>query len=151
MELHPDLEPVAWLLGRWDGEGHGEYPTIEPFAYRETATWRHGGKPLLAYSQATWATDDGRPLHGESGFLRAAGGRAELVLAHGNGFVEIAIGELAHPLVLTSVTLTPTPSAKDVTAIDRRWWLEDGVLHYELGMAAVGRPRALHLEARLRQ
>ena len=151
MDLHPDLAPIAWLLGRWVGEGTGLYPTISDFSYREESVWTHAGKPFLAYSQATWASDDGRPLHGERGYLRVAGGQFELVLAHSNGVVEVSVGAMADALVLTSVAVTGAPAAKEVTRLDRRIWAADGGLRYELGMGAVGQPLSAHLRAALRR
>lgn len=40
-KLHGDLQPLAFLLGTWRGEGKGEYPTIVPFAYGEEVRFWH--------------------------------------------------------------------------------------------------------------
>jgi hypothetical protein len=153
MEMHPDAEALAFLLGVWAGEGRGEYPTITPFAYREEVQFTHIGKPFLVYSQRTWALDDGRPLHAETGYLRAVGGtQVELVLAHPNGITEIATGAVTGTtLDLRATTVARTPTAKDVSALTRRFEVSDGVLRYQLAMAAMGEPLTHHLAAELKR
>jgi hypothetical protein len=151
--IHPDVEHLGFLLGTWTGEGQGEYPTIAPFGYRETVTFAHVGKPFIAYTQRTVATDDERPLHGEAGYLRSPrAGWVELVVAHPTGVVEVAEGSLhGSSLRLRSSLVAGTGSAKEVTIIERDFDFEPGLIRYSLRMAAVGQPLAHHLQARLQK
>jgi hypothetical protein len=154
-DLHPGIAHLGLLLGTWTGEGAGEYPTIESFGYREEVTFGHVGKPFLAYAQKTWALDDGRPLHAETGYLRAPSpGRAELVLAHPTGITEVLEGTLtvSGPVVAIDVDATGigrTASAKDVTALSRSFRITDDELTYTVRMGAVGQPLTHHLAATL--
>src|SRR6202042_912533 len=129
------------------GEGNGRYPTIEPFGYGEEIRLWHVGKPFLAYTQRTWALDDRRPLHAESGYWRCpVEGRVELVLAHPTGLVEVEEGSLEGTVAaLTSTTVGRTASAKEVPAVARHFAVDGDVLTYRVDMAAVGQPGQVHL------
>jgi len=153
VELHPALEPFAFLLGRWVGEGQGRYPTIDGFTYGEEARYQHSGKPVIEYAQRTWSLDSGAALHGESGFLRPAGsGLVELVLAHGFGIAEVSEGSIrGQRLELHSRSLVSTPTAKAVERLARAIEVHGSELEYRIDMAAVGQPLQRHLEARLRR
>lgn len=149
--LHPSVEPIAFLLGTWQGEGKGEYPTIKPFAYREEIRFWHVGKPFLAYSQRTWALDDGRPLHAEMGYWRPqAEGRLEIVMAHPTGIVEVEEGTVAGTRIdVASTGIALSWSAKQVSRLERSLEVRENRLHYDLRMAAVGVPLTHHLSADL--
>jgi len=153
---HPDLGPLARLIGTWSGEGEGHYPTIEPFRYRERVEFTHAGKPFLAYRQTTVDLRTTLPAHAEAGYLRAVGrGRVELVLAHPTGLVEVAEGTVEErpdglELRLRSA-VHRTPTAKEVTAVERHVRVGGEVLRYDVAMAAVGQPLQHHLAAELRR
>jgi hypothetical protein len=155
--LHPDVAALAPLLGTWVGEGEGEYPTIEPFRYREEVTFGHVGKPFLAYRQATVRLDTGVASHAEVGYLRGVGGgRVELVLAHPTGVAELAEGAaVAGPgegslaLHLHSTDVVRTATAKEVLTLERRITVAGDSLRYELTMGAVGQAHQHHLAAEL--
>ena len=154
-ELHPDIAVLAPLLGTWVGRGAGEYPTIEPFTYAEEVTFGHVGKPFLSYTQRTKALSDGRPLHGETGFLRVpSAGRVEWVLAHPTGVTELEEGLLTAragviEMELASSAIGRTASAKDISALSRSFRIEGDAMTYTVRMAAVGQPLQHHLAASL--
>lgn len=155
-DLHPGVAILAPLVGTWVGEGSGEYPTIEPFTYREELTIGHTGKPFLTYAQRT-AGPDGRPLHAETGYLRVpAPGRIELVVAQPTGITEVDEGTLSIAgavidIVVDATSIGLTASAKDVTALSRSFHLDGDDLAYTVRMAAVDQPLQHHLAAVLRR
>jgi hypothetical protein len=151
--LHADLAPLAFLLGRWAGEGEGEYPTIEPFRYGEEVTFSHVGRAFLAYVQRSWNLEDGRPLHAEMGYWRCPSPEtAEVVIAHPTGHVELTEGSITGTTVtLSSLTVAATRSAKKVDELVRHIHVAGAQMSYELQMAAVSRPLAVHLRGSLRR
>lgn len=153
--LHPDLEMLTGLLGVWHGEGSGDYPTIEPFRYAEDVTFGHVGKPFVAYRQATVNLDTGAPAHAEAGYWRAVGGRSiEMVLAHPSGLAELSTGDVEPTangvrVVLRSIQVARTATAKEVLRVERTFELDGDVLRYTVDMAAVGHEIQRHLAAEL--
>jgi nitrobindin-like protein len=152
-DLHPDLEALAPMLGAWGGRGSGKYPTIEPFDYVEEVVFSHVGKPFLVYGQKTAAAADGKPLHAETGYLRVPQpGHVELVLAHPSGITEIEVGTYTVDgatieLEMTASTIGRTPTAKEVSALGRRFRVDGDELSYSLQMGAVGQSLQHHLAA----
>ncbi len=157
LPLHLDVAVLAPLLGTWAGSGTGEYPTIEDFAYLESITFSHAGKPFIAYTQRTRHPDSGLPMHAESGYLRVPrSGTIEIVMAQPTGLAEIYEGAVVggdSPLVIDvrSTTIASTPTAKEVTMTERTISVAGDELHYTFRMAAVGQPLQHHLSATLRR
>jgi hypothetical protein len=150
--LHPDLAPIAFLLGTWNGEGEGRWPAdAEPFRYGEEMTFEHVGDPFLLYSQRSWLVADDSPLHFERGFFRPAGpGHVEIVLAHPLGIVEVAEGTLSGTVVdVASTAVTFTTTGSPVTEVRRRMEANGDVLTYRLDMAMRDVELTRHLQAEL--
>ncbi len=146
------VNPHEALLGRWTGGGSGEYPTIEPFSYNETLEITAvPDKPLARWLSTTTDAASGEPRHSEVGFIRSAGGSCELYLAHVFGITEVTVATPTEPgsFHFESISLTGSPTAKEVTAVTRRISVHRDVLEYDLSMAAVGLEMTHHLSARL--
>ena len=137
LPLHADLNELAFLLGTWRGEGEGEWPGVDAFAYGEEMRFEHVGDAFLVYAQRSWSLDDDAPIHLERGFLRPAGpGRVELILAHPIGITEVAEGTIAKGVLdVSSTRVGLTSTASLVTDLRRRLEVREGVLTYDLWMA----------------
>jgi hypothetical protein len=152
--LHPAVEPIAFLLGEWEGPGEGHYPTIEPFAFTEHLTFGHVGKPFVSYLQRTWSPD-GSPMHTETGYLRVTGpatdGHAvEMVLSMPTGVVEVLGGTVVgDDISLTSTLVGLSPTAKRVDTTERRFRIEGDLLVVDMGMDAVAAGFHHHLRSEL--
>jgi hypothetical protein len=153
MDAHPAIAPLLPFAGVWRGEGRGEYPSIEPFGYGEELRITATPKPFLVVTHRTWALDDGRPLHVESGYWRVTGAGLEAVLAHPFGATEVLLGEIVGTGAVTwrSETVTTTPTAKRIDATSRELVVDGDTLTYRMAMAAVGEPMTHHLAATLRR
>lgn len=155
-DLHPALRDIGWLLGTWRGLGVVGYPTITESRFEQEITFRHDGRPFLAYESTAWLIDDEgnrtKPSGRESGYWRATGDRSlEVVLAHPTGIVEVYVGESAfNKIDLTTDVVARTSTAKEVTALRRLYGKVDDDLAYAIDMAAVGQPLQPHVSARLR-
>jgi hypothetical protein len=156
--VHPDLAPLGFLLGRWEGAGIGGYPTIESFRFGQEVSFSHNGKPFLIYASRTWRLDEegqiGAPLGTETGFWRPRpDNQVEVMLAHPTGIVEIYLGEITGTRIeMATDVVARTATSKEVTAGHRLYGLiEDQDLAYAYDLAAVGQPLQPHLSAQLRR
>ena len=48
--LAPEVFPLAWLVGRWEGVGVVDYPDIPKADFRHTIDFDHDGGPYLSYT-----------------------------------------------------------------------------------------------------
>jgi len=155
--LHPDCGPIAWMLGTWRGNGHGDYPTIDPFQFGQELIFQQDGRPFFHYLARSWIVDEEgnkmRDAAQETGFIRARpNGKVEVLLAHMTGVVEIWHGDAGGgKLEIVTDAVARTESAKEYTGGKRLYGNVEGDLLYAYDMAAMGQPLQPHLWARLQR
>lgn len=74
--LPPELVPLSWLIGVWEGSGVVNYPIdgeIRNVEFGQRLSFSHDGFPYLNYTSYTWLDDadgDHKPLASETGYWR---------------------------------------------------------------------------------
>lgn len=156
-DLAPELAPLAWLVGRWEGAGVVGYPTMESRHFGQELTVTHDGRPFLRWESRSWLLDEAgdvvRKAASESGFLRVVpDGEVELLLSHPTGILEMYFGrpEPAR-LDLRTDAVARSVHAKEYSAATRMYGLVEGDLMWVMDMAAVGQPLQSHLSAQLKR
>ena len=102
--LHPDLNPLAWMIGTWRGKGRGEYPTIDTFEYAHEVVFNHDGRPFMTYYSRSWIIDENgdivRPAASETGFWRVKPNNVlEVNISHSTGITEGWVGQFDGPKI----------------------------------------------------
>lgn len=156
-DLPEAILPLAWIIGRWEGVGLFDYPTIQEGRFGQSLDVINDGRGFLEWHSHTWLLDEEgnqvRPLATELGFLRPAGeGECELLLTHPTGIVEMYYGTM-EPARLTLQTdgVMRSPQAKEYSAGTRMYGLVKGDLLWAMDMAAMGQPLGNHLSAQLKK
>ncbi|MBG6181616.1 FABP family protein [Arthrobacter sp. CAN_A1] len=71
-DLTPELVPLSWLLGAWEGSGRLGEGSSESEHFEQRVTFTQNGLPYLQYTAESWLTDEQgtrlRPLSVETGF-----------------------------------------------------------------------------------
>ena len=156
--IHPDVAPLAWLVGRWEGAGVLGYPTIESSRFGQEIVVSHDERPFLRWESSTWLLDeDGeivRQAATELGFWRAGAGEGEveLLLTHPTGIVEMYYGtQEPGRIELQTDGVLRSPSAKEYTSAQRMYGLVKSNLMWVMDMAAVGEPMTSHVSGELKR
>jgi THAP4-like, heme-binding beta-barrel domain len=158
VELHPQCQPLAPLLGVWRGKGLAQYPSLlGEFPYGQQISFTHDGRPFLVYEARAWLLSPTgqvlRPAAREVGWWRMDEEETiELVLAHMFGICEIYYGgrtsETSWELEAHKIERTDT--ARETTAAARLYGIvENGDLAYAEERALRGLPMKPHLSAQL--
>jgi hypothetical protein len=149
--LHPDLMPLAWLVGTWRGKGRGEYPNIEGFQFAQEVSFNHDGRAFLNYFSRSWIIDENdeivQPAASEVGFWRIKEKNVlEVLLAHNTGIAEGWVGLVQGAKIQLAMDQGySSPTAKIVTAGSRLYGLVEGELFTSYDMAAQGQTLQAHL------
>jgi len=144
------IEKLEFLLGKWKGEGHADYPTINSADYTEELTFESCGEEnKIEFAQRTLYKNDNRHLHREYGFiLEKEKDVFTFINAQNNGRTEVLKGKLEAPFKLV---LESTHFGNDERPVKtrREYFLENEILKYKLFLQTHNQPFQLHLEAKL--
>ena len=165
--LAPEVYPLAWLVGRWRGEGVVVYPNVPETAVVQEVVVDHDGGPYLTWTSTMWLApsagtheEEPRVWARESGYWRVPADRPEglpadrypvdLLLVDPAGHLSLYAGAVGNGRIdLVSDLVARTPDAAEVTAGKRLYGLVQGELMWTWDLAAFGEPLQSYASARL--
>ncbi len=145
------------LLGRWEGTGSGEFPTLAAFTYRERLDVTEHDVGVVHYLQRTWrlSANDEVGSHVETGFITVRNDTTvEILNAQGSDRVEVLNGRWSTDDGVVSLELHSAALAHDNRMISswRNITITEHELSYVMGMSTTAFPNgATHLAATLQR
>ena len=162
--LHPLLLPIAWMVGRWEGVGTVEHPSMPVHRFHQVLQIEQDGRPFLTFNSRSWVLDDASrdraPDASETAYLRVVPSQEEaprtvdleMVVAHPTGIVEVYDGTGGEgKLELATDLVARTATGPDYTAGKRLFGLVHGDLMWAYDIAAFGHPLTTYASAHLKR
>lgn len=158
-DLHPDLVPLVFLLGTWQGAGVADLgPEEGQCNFGQEVIFSHDGRDFLEYSSRTWELDnDGasiRPLESEHGFWRVKDRTVSVVLVRDQGVAEVWYGELADKkpqIDLVTDAIARSPEAPEYSGGKRLYGYVKGDLMWVGERATPTTPLRPYMSAQLKK
>lgn len=162
--LAPEVYPLAWLVGRWRGEGVVAYPNIPETPVVQDLVVDHDGGPYLTWRStvrlAPEGDEPGTVWASEAGFWRVPAERpadlpadrhpVELLLTDPAGHLTLYMGAAGGGRIdLVSDLIARTPDAAAVASATRLFGNVEGDLLWTWDIAAFGEPLQSYFSARL--
>jgi hypothetical protein len=165
-DLAPEVYPLAWLVGEWEGTGVVEYPGIPSADFRQRVVFDHDGGPYLTYTSTITLLgmdgEDGTVWSVESGFWRVAPSTPEgieledyqhpieVLLADASGLLVCYLGAVGNGRVdVATRFMAATESGPNVRGATRMYGHVNGELMWAWDLAAFGKELQSYASGRL--
>lgn len=167
--LNPALTALGWMVGRWEGTGHGTDHEGKDFRFEQRMEFQHNGDDYLYYVSQTFLLDEdaadayvqgedigraGKPLAMETGFWRPKPDASlEVELASSDGWTEVLVGKIQ----VTRIDLTTDAVVRGESAAvehmsgQRLYGKVEGDLMYALDRSTTAHELRPHMWARLKR
>ncbi|AXE37939.1 FABP family protein [Acidipropionibacterium virtanenii] len=154
--LDNTLMPVAWMIGHWEGDGHGVAPGGGELSFGCQIDFTDNGGDYLHYICQTFTKkSDGTPeaaLWMETGFWRPRlDGTIDVVMAAPEGWAELWTGTIdgAKIELVTDAVARSKDATVSYTGGRRLYGQVEGDLMWAYDRATTEAPLAPHMWARL--
>ncbi|MDO5678091.1 MAG: FABP family protein [Propionibacteriaceae bacterium] len=167
--LNPALTALGWMVGRWEGTGHGTDHEGNSFQFEQRIEFQHNGADYLYYVSQTFLLDadaadaykvgddigqSSKVLGMETGFWRPKpDASVEVELASSDGWTEILVGKIQ----VTRIDLTTDAVVRGESAEvshmsgQRLYGKVEGDLMYALDRSTSDHALRPHMWARLKR
>ena len=155
--IHPDVAPLAWLVGRWEGAGVIGYPGMESANFGQELVVSHDERPFLEWHSRMWKLDEQGnktdAIDTEFGYWRPLeNNEVEFMVTHPSGIVEMYYGNTSPAKIeLRTDGVIRSPQAPEYTAGARMLGYVNSNLMWAYDAALNGEPLQSYASAELKR
>ena len=155
--IHPDVAPLAWLVGRWEGAGVIGYPGMATANFGQELVVSHDERPFLEWHSRMWKLDEQGnktdAIDTEFGYWRPLeNNEVEFMVTHPSGIVEMYYGNTSPAKIeLRTDGVIRSPQAPEYTAGARMLGYVNSNLMWAYDAALNGEPLQSYASAELKR